>query len=175
MKIIKQFIENNTLVSLYDTAALVCERLRDETFPNKETAELASLYYDEIKYCFTRIESLNREITELIDLPEQKTNVLNLAALAGILKDAPPTASVDRGKPPEKFMAEVFFTNSYYGEDAGESKYVLEEHSKDDLKESVRKLVGEMCNSYAVDYGLPIKSRTLYKVEYSWGETTYSV
>ena len=76
---------------------------------------------------------------------------------------------------PEKYRATVRFNNSYYGEDSGESKYILEGKSKEALKESVRKLVNETCNVYSVDYGLPIRSCSLYKIEYSWGETAYSL
>jgi predicted metal-dependent hydrolase len=87
----------------------------------------------------------------------------------------PSFRNVEEAPKDHKFSAKVIFSDSYYGEDDGEAVYKLESTSKEDLKQQARRLVKEMSDVYSVDYGVPIRARSLHKVEYSWGETTFRV
>lgn len=70
-------------------------------------------------------------------------------------------------------MAKSCLALVHYGEDAGESRFVLEALTREELINKVQELSDEMCYSDCHAFGPPTSQRIFHKVTYSWGQTVY--
>lgn len=70
--------------------------------------------------------------------------------------------------------AKVYFSSQYYGEHCGESVYELSCGSEQELRSEISKLIRRITTYDVQDFGLPVSSTILHKIEYGDGSVCFN-